>query len=169
MYKRLIISGLMKTVSNYPIPNTFRMKVKCALYVEIEAEEELAALDFDALPQPVMVMGGGSNLLFTKDFPGTVLHYGVSATLGQEGTTPVDLVQGTSGRGAISGGGPGPGSVPQNTPGATVGGPGPGGIITPGPKSGWTWSTDGADVLVSISAGMVSPYTVMNPVMREVP
>ena len=64
----------MKTVSNYPIPNTFRMKVKCALYVEIEAEEELAALDFDALPQPVMVMGGGSNLLFTKDFPGTVLH-----------------------------------------------------------------------------------------------
>ena len=54
--------------------NTFRMKVKCALYVEIESEEELAALDFDALPQPVMVMGGGSNILFTKDFPGTVLH-----------------------------------------------------------------------------------------------
>ena len=74
MYKRLIISGLMKTVSNYPIPNTFRMKVKCALYVEIESEEELAAMDFGALPQPVMVMGGGSNLLFTKDFPGTVLH-----------------------------------------------------------------------------------------------
>lgn len=118
--------------------NTFRMKVKCALYVEIESEEELVAMDFGALPQPVMVMGGGSNLLFTKDFPGTVLHYGVSATLGQEGTTPVDLVQGTSGRGAISGGGPGPG-----------------GIITPSPKSGWTWSTDGADVLVSISAGTV--------------
>jgi UDP-N-acetylmuramate dehydrogenase len=74
MYKRLIISGLMKTVSNYPIRNTFRMKVKCALYVEIESEEELAAMDFGALPQPVMVMGGGSNLLFTKDFPGTVLH-----------------------------------------------------------------------------------------------
>ena len=74
MYKRLIISGLMKTVSNYPIPNTFRMKVKCALYVEIESEEELAALDFASLPQPVMVMGGGSNLLFTKDFPGAVLH-----------------------------------------------------------------------------------------------
>ena len=64
----------MKTVSNYPIPNTFRMKVKCALYVEIESEEELAALDFASLPQPVMVMGGGSNLLFTKDFIGTVLH-----------------------------------------------------------------------------------------------
>lgn len=95
----------MKTVSNYPIPNTFRMKVKCALYVEIESEEELESLDFDALPQPVMVMGGGSNLLFTKDFPGTVLHYGVSAT--------------------------------------------------PGPKSGWTRSTEGYSVLVTIAAGTV--------------
>ena len=84
MYKRLIISGLMKTVSHYPIPNTFRMKVKCALYVEIESEEELAPLDFASLPQPVMVMGGGSNLLFTKDFPGTVLHYGVSSVISSE-------------------------------------------------------------------------------------
>ena len=55
--------------------NTFRMRVRCALYLEITEEADLAALDWDALPQPVMVMGGGSNLLFTKDFPGTVLHY----------------------------------------------------------------------------------------------
>ena len=269
MYKRLIISGLMKTVSNYPIPNTFRMKVKCALYVEIESEEELAALDFDALPQPVMVMGGGSNLLFTKDFPGTVLHisspspypcpgvdtsaggcfvtlpagtvfddfcawaaaeglwgpenlslipgecgasavqnigaYGVEAKdiivgirawdrvegkfvhidpvtcaygyrtsrfktewKGRYIITAVtyrlsrepqprldygglrkaldlkglDLVHGKSGLGAISGGGPGPGSVPQNNPGAIVGGPGPGDKKTPRPESGWTWSKE---------------------------
>ena len=54
--------------------NTFRMKVRCALYIEVTEEADLAALDWDALPQPVMVMGGGSNLLFTKDFPGTVLH-----------------------------------------------------------------------------------------------
>ena len=62
--------------------NTFRMKVKCALYIEIEAEEDLPALDWATLPQPVMVMGGGSNLLFTKDFPGTVLHYGAKALSG---------------------------------------------------------------------------------------
>ena len=55
--------------------NTFRMKVRCALYVELTEEADLPALDWDALPQPVMVMGGGSNLLFTRDFPGTVLHY----------------------------------------------------------------------------------------------
>ena len=58
--------------------NTFRMKVRCAMYLEIESEEELKSLDWNALPQPVMVLGGGSNLLFTKDFPGTVLHVGIS-------------------------------------------------------------------------------------------
>lgn len=54
--------------------NTFGMKVSCRTYVEITDPEDLLTLDFDALPQPVFVMGGGSNLLFTKDFPGTVLH-----------------------------------------------------------------------------------------------
>ena len=58
--------------------NTFRMKVRCALYLEVTEESDLPALDWDALPQPVMVMGGGSNLLFTRDFPGTVLHVGIS-------------------------------------------------------------------------------------------
>ena len=54
--------------------NTFGMKVSCRAYVEITDPEDLLALDFDALPQPIFVMGGGSNLLFTGDFPGTVLH-----------------------------------------------------------------------------------------------
>ena len=55
--------------------NTFGMKVSCRLYVEVTEPEDLLTLDFDALPQPVFVMGGGSNLLFTGDFPGTVLKF----------------------------------------------------------------------------------------------
>ena len=54
--------------------NTFGMKVSCRLYVEVTEPEDLLTLDFDALPQPLFVMGGGSNLLFTRDLPGTVLH-----------------------------------------------------------------------------------------------
>ena len=54
--------------------NTFGMKVSCRLYVEVTDPEDLLTLDFNALPQPLFVMGGGSNLLFTRDFPGTVLR-----------------------------------------------------------------------------------------------
>ncbi|MCR4568919.1 MAG: FAD-binding protein [Bacteroidales bacterium] len=67
---------MIKRIPSYDLSNrnTFRMRVRCALYVELTEEADLEALDWNALPQPVMVMGGGSNLLFTKDFPGTVLH-----------------------------------------------------------------------------------------------
>ena len=57
--------------------NTFGMKVSCRLYVEVTKPEDLLTLDFDSLPQPLFVMGGGSNLLFTGDFPGTVLHLAI--------------------------------------------------------------------------------------------
>ena len=53
------------------------MKVSCRLYVEVTEPEDLLTLDFDSLPQPIFVMGGGSNLLFTGDFPGTVLHLAI--------------------------------------------------------------------------------------------
>ena len=55
--------------------NTFGMKVSCRLYVEVTEPEDLLTLDLDALPQPLFVMGGGSNLLFTGNFPGTVLRF----------------------------------------------------------------------------------------------
>lgn len=66
----------MKIEKNYDLSalNTFRMKVRCACYVEYESVEELAALDLDSLPKPVKHIGGGSNLLFRGDFPGTILH-----------------------------------------------------------------------------------------------
>ena len=54
--------------------NTFRMKVSCACFVEYESVAELEGLNFDRLPGPLLHIGEGSNLLFTGDFPGTVLH-----------------------------------------------------------------------------------------------
>ncbi len=79
--------------------NTFGMRVKAACVVEYDSISDLAEIrgllspdadrvgpvqDGDAtgtqerpdrkLPAPVLHIGGGSNLLFTKDFPGTLLH-----------------------------------------------------------------------------------------------
>lgn len=54
--------------------NTFRMKVSCECFVEYENVKELEGLNFDKLPKPLLHIGEGSNLLFTRDFPGTVLH-----------------------------------------------------------------------------------------------
>ena len=106
------------------------MKVSCALYVEIEAEEELLSLDWKALPQPVMVLGGGSNLLFTGDFPGTVLHMSLG----------LDQVQGSFGPGPILGTGPSPAGMASKGLKGTSGGPGPEVKIGPSPNVGWTRS-----------------------------
>lgn len=57
--------------------NTFRMRVRCACYIEYDSSRDLEEIDFGGLPQPVINIGCGSNLLFTRDFPGTVLHSAV--------------------------------------------------------------------------------------------
>ena len=71
--------------------NTFGLKVSCACFVEYGSVAELEELwkrNRDGLglsetggagvgaafPSPILHIGRGSNLLFTKDFPGTVFH-----------------------------------------------------------------------------------------------
>lgn len=55
--------------------NTFGMKVKAGCLVEYYSVAELVeVLGREDLPRPFFHIGGGSNLLFTGDFAGTVLH-----------------------------------------------------------------------------------------------
>ncbi len=54
--------------------NTFGMRVSCRLFIEYDRPEDLLNLDFENIPQPVKHIGSGSNLLFTGDFRGTILH-----------------------------------------------------------------------------------------------
>lgn len=58
--------------------NTFGIDARCARFSEYASEEELRALILalrERFPQaPVLCVGQGSNLLFTSDFHGTVLH-----------------------------------------------------------------------------------------------
>ena len=66
---------MIKRIDNYDLSaqNTFRMRVSCACYIEYDSVADLGTIDFDSLPKPILSIGEGSNLLFTKDFEGTVL------------------------------------------------------------------------------------------------
>ncbi len=55
--------------------NTFGIEVFAAHFLTIDNVSHLQTLlKAKALPQPLLFLGGGSNLLFTKDWSGTVLH-----------------------------------------------------------------------------------------------
>ena len=54
---------------------TFGVAARCARFIECDSEEQLlATLRRTDLPQPVKLIGGGSNLLFTKPFEGTIVY-----------------------------------------------------------------------------------------------
>ena len=54
--------------------NTFGMKVKTRCFIEYDSVADLVDIEFEELARPVLHIGGGSNLLFTDDFKGTILH-----------------------------------------------------------------------------------------------
>lgn len=56
--------------------NTFGIGVFCRYFVKSDNEGELAAFvaDYELKPEEVLILGGGSNFLFTSDFPGVVFY-----------------------------------------------------------------------------------------------
>jgi UDP-N-acetylmuramate dehydrogenase len=66
---------LLRNVSlkNY---NTFGLDYKVDYFITIQTEEEAFSVlkKLSSLKQPLFVLGGGSNLLFTRDFEGTIIH-----------------------------------------------------------------------------------------------
>lgn len=56
--------------------NTFGIAVKCRYFVEVSREEEVQEWirTNGCNPDSVLILGGGSNFLFTEDFEGTVLY-----------------------------------------------------------------------------------------------
>ncbi|MBK9335202.1 MAG: UDP-N-acetylmuramate dehydrogenase [Lewinellaceae bacterium] len=53
--------------------NTFGIEARAARYAEVQSADALREALRQA-PHPVLVLGGGSNVLFTRDWPGTVLR-----------------------------------------------------------------------------------------------
>ncbi|MBF1383568.1 UDP-N-acetylmuramate dehydrogenase [Prevotella aurantiaca] len=59
--------------------NTFGIEAKCKRFIEynsVEEAQQVAKMLTDA-DQPLLILGGGSNLLLTADYDGTVLHSGI--------------------------------------------------------------------------------------------
>lgn len=54
--------------------NTFGIDAKCNRFVEYESVEEACSVAKQLQNTPYLIIGGGSNLLLTKDFEGTVVH-----------------------------------------------------------------------------------------------
>ena len=75
----------MKDIRNYSLlaHNTFGIDAKCSRFLEYESVEEARQMVgvLTEADQPLLILGGGSNLLLTGDYAGTVLH---SAIMGIE-------------------------------------------------------------------------------------
>lgn len=55
--------------------NTFGLDYKAETLISIDSEEELIRMiKSGMIKEPVMILGGGSNLLFISDFKGTLVH-----------------------------------------------------------------------------------------------
>ncbi len=65
----------MKDLCDYSLRkhNTFGIEAKCRRYVEFSSIEE-AALVARQLNEPFLIIGGGSNLLLTRDYEGVVVR-----------------------------------------------------------------------------------------------
>src|SRR5690606_13285090 len=68
----------MQLIENYPLinHNTFGLKVYTDSFFSFENEEELLTfLEREEVRyRPNFILGGGSNVLFTKDYPGIIIH-----------------------------------------------------------------------------------------------
>ena len=68
----------MKDIRNYNLlnHNTFGIDANCRRFIEFSTVSELQGicLRLTDADQPLLLLGGGSNLLLTGDFDGTVLH-----------------------------------------------------------------------------------------------
>ena len=67
---------MINEYKNYPLlqHNTFGIDVSAASFVEFSTVEELQRLLAKEWRKPLLAIGGGSNLLFTGNFEGTVFH-----------------------------------------------------------------------------------------------
>lgn len=78
----------MKDIRDYNLlnNNTFQIEETCHRFVEFDTEDQLQDVlrNLTEEDQPLLLLGGGSNLLLTKRFEGTVLHSAIKGVETEE-------------------------------------------------------------------------------------
>lgn len=78
MYNRRAMTAPLTILYNYALRehNSFGIEVSAHAYIKITSVEQLDVVrnDTDLSALPRLILGSGSNLLLTRDFPGLVLH-----------------------------------------------------------------------------------------------
>lgn len=86
---------------DYPLKhlNTFRIDVRAKHYLRVTSLEVMRAVleDPQLAAMPRLVLGGGSNLLLTRDFPGLVLHIALEGREILDGTASHHHVRAAAG------------------------------------------------------------------------
>ena len=92
----------MRDLTDYSLlaHNTFGIDAKCHRFIEFDSEKELITIlsSLSERDKPLLLLGGGSNLLLTTDYPGTVLH---SCIKGKEVTIEGETVYLRCGSGEV--------------------------------------------------------------------
>ena len=71
----------MRIYDNYNLfsHNTFGIEARCKRYMEYESIAEAQEVARQ-LSEPFLIIGGGSNLLLTQDYAGTVVRSAITGT-----------------------------------------------------------------------------------------
>lgn len=75
--------------------NTFGIDVKARYFAEVFSEEDLTALfEGGVFREPMLILGGGSNILFTRDFEGLVVKISIPGIEASVDGVNVDVAAG---------------------------------------------------------------------------
>ena len=84
----------MKDIRDYSLKghNTFGIEAKCSRYLEYENDFEAQGVAEILRKEatPYIIIGGGSNLLLTRDFEGIVVRSGIKGHYFEQGSLPSD-------------------------------------------------------------------------------
>ena len=77
--------------------NSFNIEVNAKEFVEVNSKDELIEIANKTKDKNVLYLGGGSNILFTKDFDGIVIHLNIKGVQFEKTNSDETVVQANAG------------------------------------------------------------------------